>query len=290
MLKTAIPTRNSILLGIVLALIIGIVYLLTENTFALLGLLGVYLSVVISLLLSSLEKFSTLEEQNRIATTIRQNPTTWSFYQNTIPSITAATEFENDVYKTLFGQVVNDFNMQLSMLASGSFEFRGESWRRPWQQLLSQENVTFYRSAALVKSPGYWQDQPGKSSIAFNESISSSVQTKRIFVIWDELWHDEKLRQWILNQKNSGIEVAVVRRSEIPREEDLLHDFGIYGDKAVGYQFLTEDGTTDRFELHFGREMHANTSDRFSKLELYATPETTEAYLSGQAVMQTTSS
>lgn len=279
MTKKVQPKTKGILLGIVLALSVGVLYLMTKNTFVLLSLLGVYLSVGISLLFIHIEKLSTLEEHIEIAVNINHNPRMRKFYNSTLSHLKNAEQFKNAIYCDLFSQTLDNFNMQLSRMAMGVCEFRAEAWRRPWQQLLSQEDVTFYFSASLVKSRNYWQDKPGKSSMEFNKTVASRLKTKRIFIIWDEVWEDASMIRWIQDQQDNGIEVAVVRQSDIPPDEDLFHDFGIYGDSAVGYQFLDNDCSTIKFELHFDPEMYQKTLGRFHNLELYANAESTRQYL-----------
>ena len=279
MTKTIPPKTKGILLGIVLVLVVGVVYLVTKDMFVLLSLLGVYLSVGISLLFIHIERLSKLEEHLEIAANINHSPLTSRFYKNTLSHLNNAEQFKDKVYKDLFDQALDDFNMKLSRLATGVCEFRAEAWRRPWRQLLSQKDVTSYYSTALVKSRNYWQDKPGKRSIEFNKAVASRLKTKRIFIIWDEVWDDVDIKRWIQDQQDNGIEVAVVRQTEIPTEEDLFHDFGIYGNRAVGYQFLDNDCSTMKFELHFDREMYEKTVNRFKNLELYANAESTRQYL-----------
>ena len=283
MTKTTRATTISLLSGIVLSLVVGLVYAIAQNTLVLLGVLGVYLSIVISFLLSQSERLRAIEEQNEIAGGIARNPLARRFYEDTGAHFAEADRIEDSVYKGLLTGAIDDFRMKLACLSSGVCEFQAESWRKPWQELLSQDDVAFYYSVALVKSPSYWQNQPGKASISHNKMVASTIRTKRIFIIWDAVWEDQGIRDWIAEQEATGIDVAVVRRSEIPAEEDLLHDFGIYGERAVGYQFLDSDCRTLKFEFHFGREMHQKTLDRFKTLELYATAESAAEYLAMSA-------
>ena len=108
-----------------------------------------------------------------------------------------AEQFKDSIYQDLLGQTLDDFSMKLLHLAMGIFEFRAEAWRRSWQQLLSQKDVTFYYSTALVKSPKYRQDKPGSSPMAFNKSVASQLETKRIFMIWEEVWDNVDIKRWI---------------------------------------------------------------------------------------------
>lgn len=144
MTKTIEPKTKGILLAIVLALVVGVVYLLTKDIFVLLGLLGVYLSIGISLLFTHVERLSKLEESIKVAASINHSPLTSRFYKYTLSHLNDAEQFKDKVYEDLFDQALDDFNMKLSRLATGVCEFRAEAWRRPWRQLLSQKDVNSY--------------------------------------------------------------------------------------------------------------------------------------------------
>ena len=55
-------------------------------------------------------------------------------------------------------------------------------------------------------------------------------------------------------------------------ESDLLVDFGIYGETAVGYQVTDEVGQTLRYEMLFGPQHVQLAEDRWKRLSLYARP------------------
>ena len=63
-----------------------------------------------------------------------------------------------------------------------------------------------------------------------------------------------------------------MRESQIATEADLLVDFGIYGDRAVGIQELDEQSRTIRFVLDFDRQSLNLACDRWDRIALYATP------------------
>ena len=56
------------------------------------------------------------------------------------------------------------------------------------------------------------------------------------------------------------------------------------GDVAVGYQILDENCNTVRFNFYFDKEYHKKTIERFDKLGLYATEQSTDEYFSSQYV------
>ena len=66
--------------------------------------------------------------------------------------------------------------------------------------------------------------------------------------------------------------MSLVRESDIACEWELLADFGIYGDRAVGVQELDEQARTIRFILDFSPQSIRLARDRWEKVALYTTP------------------
>lgn len=264
---------------IVLTLIMAVTYSLTQNTALLIGLLGTYIGITISLLFNNLDRMKQMEEVIPITRNIIKNRRLLQFYEYTIDKLLCTLNYCDTVYEDLLTDTLDNFRRRLSKASEGIFEFRGESWRKYWKSLLSSKDIRFYHSVALVKSKNYWQDKPGREATDFNKRRAAQLPTKRIFVVWDDIWKNRKVQDWIIDQKNAGIEVLVVRKGEISTEEDVFHDIGIYGDKAVGYQFFDKDCRTIKFELYFDRETYNQTVERFAKLAVYATKPATEEYL-----------
>ena len=269
---------------IVLSLLMAVVCSITQNVIIIVTFIGGYISIVISLLIDVLFKMKDLKETNQFFGSIVKDKHLFDFYKDTIDKISSANKYDDPHFKDLLEAKLNDVKTELSDISRGVFEFRAESWRKPWREILSRKDVKYYYSASLVKSKDYWQNRPGKESIHFNKEILNRTKTKRIFIIWDEVWDNQQIKDWIIDQKNSGIEVLVARRNELPVEEDVIHDFGIYGDVAVGYQILDENCNTVRFNFYFDKEYHKKTIERFDKLGLYATEQSTDEYFSSQYV------
>ncbi len=80
------------------------------------------------------------------------------------------------------------------------------------------------------------------------------------------------IRTWLDEQNDRGVWVSLVRESEIAAEPDLLADFGIYGDRAIGIQELDELSRTQRFVLQFDAHSLHLARDRWERLSLYAIP------------------
>ena len=64
----------------------------------------------------------------------------------------------------------------------------------------------------------------------------------------------------------------MVREHELADEPELLCDFGIYGDQAVGFQELDEQSRTIRYVLDFTPQSRKRAHDRWERLALYAKP------------------
>ena len=70
--------------------------------------------------------------------------------------------------------------------------------------------------------------------------IWQGYRIERVFIIDDFLWPPSarlpctELRTWIQDQADHGINVSVLRTSELQDEHELLRDYGIYGELAVG--------------------------------------------------------
>jgi hypothetical protein len=169
---------------------------------------------------------------------------------------------------------------EVRSLASGRVVFSStETWRTVYEELLQSPALKTYKSVAWVKTGTYWQDQPGRQSMRVNfQAAKRGIQIERIVVLGPALWGPDEIlpvpevRRWIDEQHERGIQVSLVRESEIGGETDLLCDFGIYGDRATGIQELDEQSRTLRFILLFDKQSIKLAQDRWARLSLYATP------------------
>ena len=154
-----------------------------------------------------------------------------------------------------------------------------ETWRVVYEQLLRSPGLHLYRSVALVESPVYWRDGPGRQSMKLNFELQDSgrLSIERTLIIADELWPAnedlpaESLRQWIDEQHNHGIWLRLIRRSAVLSEPELVTDFGIYGSRAVGTQELSPASHTVRFVLSFDFDKVREAEDRWDRLTVYGT-------------------
>ena len=62
-----------------------------------------------------------------------------------------------------------------------------------------------------------------------------------------------------------------MRLSDLDKEPELVCDFGIYGDEAVGYQQTNFKGETTRYEIEFGEDAVRQAEAKWKDLLLYAT-------------------
>ena len=159
------------------------------------------------------------------------------------------------------------------VLAFGSTE----TWRTVYEDILKSCDHKRYLSSALIRSDGYWRDNPGTSSLEFNyQLVEHGYLIHRLFLIDDFFWPPsmsvpaQEILQWIQTQDRHGIEVGLVRLSDLDVEPELVCDLGIYGDQAVGRQTTDSEGRTTRFEICFSPEKVALARQQWSQLSLYA--------------------
>lgn len=169
---------------------------------------------------------------------------------------------------------------RLRALARGEVTFDGtEAWRTVYEKLLASPGVARYRSVAWVRTPDYWQDPPGRQSMRANYAMAArGGVVERVVIVGVGLWADaeagpvEPVRRWVLDQLARGIDIHLVREADLRNEPDLLADFGIYGDRAVGHHAVDAYGGTERFTLRFDQEAVRAATRRWERLMLYPIP------------------
>jgi hypothetical protein len=73
-----------------------------------------------------------------------------------------------------------------------------------------------------------------------------------------------------VEQSGRGIIVSLVRESDLAKEPDLLRDFAIYGDRAMGIQELDEESHTVRFILSFDQASIRQALAQWERLTLFS--------------------
>ena len=184
----------------------------------------------------------------------------------------------NPVFRDLAKFRVSSISDEISELASGRAEFRStETWRSAYQGVLEGLEVKTYYSVAWVRSMEYWNDPPGRQGMQLNfELAERGYRIERVVILPDSLWPYEdnlpvpEILHWLDQQDKHGLVLALVREHELASETDLLWDFGIYGDQAVGFQDLDEQSRTHRYRLDFSPLARKKAHDRWERLKLYA--------------------
>lgn len=167
---------------------------------------------------------------------------------------------------------------EVRALAEGKVGFSAtEGWRTLYERLLRSPDVQSYRSVAWVRSEDYWRDAPGQRSMQLNfEILRSGVAIERILILSDFFWPPAALlpsadiSRWIDEQHEGGVQVSLVRESEIESEPNLLCDLGIYGNRATGWLELDTQCRTSRFTFDFSQESLRIADQRWNRLSLYA--------------------
>jgi hypothetical protein len=182
------------------------------------------------------------------------------------------------IYRAVALEQIDELLRRLTSIAAGSISFEGtETWRIIYEQLLRSPGLYLYRSVAWVKNASYWQDEPGRKSMAVNFELHESecLNIERVAILSDELWPangtpTEPVRGWLHEQHRRGIWLKMVRESALRAEPELLADMGIYGSRALGTQDLDDQCRTTRFVLTFDFAKVAEAEARWNRLAVYA--------------------
>lgn len=269
--------------------IVGSVVMALVATFgplpAQVALLGAFISILGGLFLSYLGHEEQRERERAEAIQSLSVPLSLSAdrelyqqYQRIAGALTGLVKITEPVLRQAALLKVASVAEQLDGLASGKIVFAlTEGWRTVYEQLLESPDVKQYRSLAWVRTPKYWQDEPGWQSMRVNfEAVHRGVLVERIILLRDDLWPREQplptpeILPWIEEQHNHGLWIALVRESDLRRESDLLEDFGIYGERALGIQEIDECGRTLRFTLDVDPQAVRLANERWQRIQLYA--------------------
>jgi hypothetical protein len=251
------------------------------------AVLGVLVSTLAGLLLAWLEDQGRrdaarreLSSLGRVAAALEDEPDLAREFRRIGEAFLALSENTSPVLRMAATPKLLSVTGELERIARGTIAFRAtESWRTAYHELLQDETLRIYRSAAWVRCANYWQDAPGRQSIRDNyDAINRGVIIERIFILPRELWPagqllpSENVLPWILDQHNHGVWVMLCLEEDVQSEPDLPRDFGVYGDMAVGTQALDDECRTVEFLLEFTEEAIKLADDRWRRLRLHATP------------------
>lgn len=249
------------------------------------AVLGSFVSIVGGLFLAYLAQEDTREKYRADAIeslaaplALASDPELFQLYRSICDGLTAVSRLPDPIMRDAAVQKLASVAEQVSGLAAGRVVFAlTEGWRTVYERLLRSPGLGEYRSVAWVRSPDYWQDAPGRQSMRVNfEAAEAGVLIERVVILRDDLWPPGTLLPlptiwpWIEEQHNHGLWVALVRESEVAREQDLLADTGIYGTRAVGVQELDDRSRTLRFTLDLDPQAVRAAEDRWRRLALYS--------------------
>ncbi len=201
--------------------------------------------------------------------------------QNQLSDALLITSRRKDpIFRRLAIQRLHNILHQTQSLSEGTIEYSStESWRVAYEELLRSPGLHLYRSVSHIESVHYWQDGPGQQSTKLNLELQDSrtVSVERTAIIADHLWPEDSrfpaapIHSWLDEQHRHGIWVRIVRESSLASEVNLLTDFGIYGNRAVGVQDADPAGRTVRFTLSFEFDRVQRAEEMWNRLAIYST-------------------
>jgi hypothetical protein len=252
-----------------------------------LAVLGAFVSILAGLFVSYLEQEEGRERRRtemiqRLAVPLALAPEDdlYPLYLAYCRAVSALAEQTDPLLREIAALKLASVNAQINSVASGTVVFAGtETWRAVYEQLLAGGSVRQYRSVAWVRSANYWQDPPGRQSMRANfAAVHNRVLIERVVILPDALWPNERelpsgaIRPWLDEQHDHGLHLLLVRAFLLHTEPDLLADFGVYGDRAVGTQELDEQSRTVRFTLSFDPQEVRLANDRWRRLSIFGIP------------------
>lgn len=194
-------------------------------------------------------------------------------------ALETTAQLKDPIFRQLATQRLENIVQQTQTLAEGSIEYTStEGWRVAYETLLRSPGLHRYRSVAYIESAHYWQDGPGQQSTRLNLELQDSrtISIERLAIIADYLWSEDSLfpiepiHAWLDEQHRHGIWIRLVRESALGDEADLLTDFGIYGNRAVGIQVADPAGRTSQFVLSFDFDKVVRAEAMWDRLAVYA--------------------
>ncbi len=254
-----------------------------------LGMMGAWLSIFAGLVLAFIQQENAREKRIAVALQRLRIPMAVAPHERLfeqygqIADVFSELVRQSDPVLQKFVQLkLSSITEQMRFLAGGKIVFSStESWRTVYEQILRSPQLKTYFSVSWVKSEEYWQDQPGRTSMRLNfELLSHGLSIQRIAIIRDEYWPlkqrlpSENIADWLREQHEKGVQLRLLRESEVGGEPELLCDVGIYGQRAVGIQELDDRSRTLHFTLHFDKHHVSVAQDRWKRLLLYAVPYT----------------
>ncbi|GAB5440093.1 MAG: hypothetical protein Fues2KO_04420 [Fuerstiella sp.] len=182
------------------------------------------------------------------------------------------------LFRTLAEERVGNLCRDFRTLSRKKLVYIGtEAWRTAYADVLQQDGISEYHSVSWVRSPNYWQDQPGLQSLRINcELAGRGVAVTRIMIeratagMTEQNGLPPQIDAWLRMQHKAGIRLMTVQEQALGQEEDLLVDFGIYGTSAVGILDTDSQSRTLEFRLSFDPADIEVYAEKWERLLLYA--------------------
>lgn len=279
--KVSLSTARSIQVAIVLG-VLGVLLAALAPLTVSIAYQTVLLGGLFSLTLALANRLRSTEEQPRLMKLLLElsrDPEISGMHESLAEALNHIANQGDPIFRRLALQRLQTIGDQCSVIGKATIEFTStESWRVVYEELLRSPGLHLYRSVAYIESPHYWQDGPGQQSTKLNLELQDQgiISIERTAIIADHLWPDtslfpiEPLHSWLDEQHRHGIWIRLLRESDVGSESDLLTDFGIYGNRAIGMQSADPSGRTIRFVLSFDFEKLRQAESQWGRLAVYA--------------------
>lgn len=266
----------------VLVIVLGLSVALAAATSVAMQLLWLSVLICVAIVLQVHDDpriHDVLPEAIRNVFQLSTDTTLKDFHQQAVAEMVRISNFGDAIFQSLIGQQLQAVLRDLQSLGRGGIEYDStEAWRVVYEELLRSPGLYRYRSVSHVETQNYWQDGPGRQSTLLNIELqqAGSVIVERIVIVAPHLWSataelpEEPVLSWIDEQARAGIQMQLVRESQLTNERELVNDFGIYGHRAVGMQRIDTTGRTLRFLLSFNFDEVCRAEQYWQQLQLHA--------------------
>lgn len=265
-----------------LLLACGLIVPVTTSLYAAtiyIALIATLLAAVALIVWSRVERLLMADELLGVTLAVAGDAAAFGLFQSLGKALRSTIANQDPIYRDLAFARLRRLNEEAVEVAAGRIEYIGtEAWRTAYEILLRSRGLYRYRSVAYARTPNYWQDEPGRQSMRVNfEMIQNGLLIERVVIVPDAFWPAGELEpvepvgRWIEQQVRGGVCLSIVRDSLLEGDPDLLADFGLYGNRAVGFQQVDDHGRTVRFSLSFDFAELLAAERRWDRLAVYAT-------------------
>jgi hypothetical protein len=210
-----------------LAVIFSWLYLPVPGQVAIIGILAsVLIGIAMAILLTTVAVGRWAPSFLETPFLLAHDAEVFQRYRGFSESLLKLSRGTDPICRSIALEQLDDLLRTVQAIADGTFVFEGtETWRIVYERLLRSPGLHKYLSVAWVKNEDYWQDEPGRKSMAVNFELHESdrLNVERIAIVGDELWPAaepwpaEPTRRWLHEQHVRGIGIKFVRESVLPR-------------------------------------------------------------------------